>query len=235
MTRFISLCMLKNSHLNQYIELYTNEASEVSLENYALVICDMEGRRSASLDVRAVVDLSSGKIQANSHLALITNDPNLQSSVAKFPNSGVWRIFGQQMNGENWLTIKEENVVAIFLLYTSGQNLFEIFKKEGKYVKLDDIKLDFVRKNILDFLIVKHAMGPNSCSIINDVLSELTGPVRTTLNHYLPQHKPFPGTMVQSMSINRCGNENLFDIRAYKHGSRQAYYRRKSNIILYEF
>ena len=188
------------------------------LKNYALVICELGGQRSNSLDVRAVIDLSSGTIPANSHYAIVTNIPTLQSTVPTFPNRDVWRIFGSQMNGNNWLTVKEENVVAIFLLYNNGENLFQLFTKVDRYLKLDGEKLQFVRNSLLDYVVIKHAKGPDTCPVIKEVLSDLTGPFKTILYHYLPEHKPKPKSGFYSLSINRCGNEQMFDIRAYKHG-----------------
>ena len=208
-------------HFFQYIELYTAEAAEVSLKNYVLVICNLLGPTSEHMHVRAVVDLSSGKIPAGSHYALVTNDAQLQSTVPRFPSLNVWRIFGQQINGNNFLSIDEENVVAVFLLYKAGdENLFELFKKDGKYVVLDQERLAFVSKYLLDFIIVRHAMGPSSCGIITDVFSRIGGPKRKILDNYLPEHTPRQGSSQPSLSINRCGNEQIFDIRAYKHGSR---------------
>ena len=124
-------------------------------------MCELNGENY--LNIRLAIDLKDATVGENEHFAVISNSNNEQSIIPKFPNTKHWRIFDQH-NGVNWLQIEENNLIAIFLVYSRGNNLFDIFEKTNKQklFPLKDAKLlflqAFVRGNYLYYILKMYAL-----------------------------------------------------------------------------
>ena len=135
----------------QYIELYKVKSESVSLENYGIIVCDVNGE--TYLNIRLAIDLSGAELGEDQHFGLITNADQFSSLIPKFPNRGNWRIFGGH-NSENWLEISDGNLIAVFLVYTNGNKLFDIYQKNNRlnWFPLKDTNLAFLQ--VLEHLFI---------------------------------------------------------------------------------
>ena len=107
--------------------MYKGTDTRFQMKNYGIVLCDL-GKKA--LNIRLAIDLTSVEFSEGQHYGLITNDNSLDSIVGTIPNPQTWRTFGKS-NAQNWLSIKEKNLIVIFLLFGGNTNIFDVFKKEA--------------------------------------------------------------------------------------------------------
>ena len=128
----------------QYIELFKVKSESVSLDNYGIIICDVRGENF--LNIRLAIDLSGSTIGNDQHFGLVTNANQFESIIPKWPSHGHWRIFGKH-GPQNWLEVGDQNMIAVFLVFTEGNKLFDIYEKTIKqnWFPLKDSKLAFLQ------------------------------------------------------------------------------------------
>ena len=117
-----------------------------------------------------------------------------------------WQIYGQI---SELLQVKRKNVLALFLTYSPQQGQVE-FRVRSK--KLAQPELDYIRQNLVDYVVLRHKDGPQSDPNL----------VLTTLFN-LHNVKFLTDADDDVRSVSYCGAPLLpipMDFHSFKHGVR---------------
>ena len=109
-----------------FIELKKKDTGPISLDNYGIIIADQTiVHNKKTLKIRAALDLSGLVFIYPYHQIIHCGNmdfPNLMEVVPPHPK---WRVFDGD-TVDNWLEIKNNNFIAIFLT-KFDKNIFEWF------------------------------------------------------------------------------------------------------------
>lgn len=185
---------------NGFIEVHTPNVLIQGLDGYSLVVSTRSHwKETSSLVAKHIISLNGATIDENKHFGIVSLGDIGSSGlveVESFPHPN-WKVYGN-VDRQKWLEIEDKKFIAVFLLYSPDENVFDHVKFTGKHVYLREELLKFIDSYVIDYVVVRKFNSPNTCKSIDALMKSKQSPKRSILDMFLDEY-----TGDLPLSINR--------------------------------
>ena len=157
-----------------FIELSRASNEEISLTNYSLMVFSVSHKNHIRL--RAVMDLKTYKFTAGQKIGVI-GDGSFPNQLFSNDINSRNLIYNDNLNNLNYLSITKAQHLVVSLIHSDVGSVFDQqVLIDGENNVLDENTWTFVKKNIIDLVVIRGPSATKTFKALNLMLQESVGP-----------------------------------------------------------